>query len=241
MQNSFSHSSAASPEWIVFDAVGTLIRTRLRVAELYHRQGVRFGSALPLETVRERFTTAFGDAFRDSTDENDMRSDESIEFERWRQIVSEVFDDIDPIDECFDVIYREFGDPLVWELFDDVPAVIRRLQADGFRVAIASNFDLRLHAVCDALVPLDRVDRRLISSELGYRKPSPLFYQQACVALETTPDRLLMVGDDRRNDVDAPRRAGWNALWLNRDTPGNLPDELGSLGELHERLAAKSW
>ena len=42
---------------------------------------------------------------------------------------------------------------------------------------MASNFDSRLHAVCEGHHVLHRISRRVVSSEIGHRKPGPQFFQ----------------------------------------------------------------
>ena len=77
---------------------------------------------------------------------------------------------------------------------------------------------------------LTRADAIVLSSELGYRKPSPLIYQAATQALELDPARTLFVGDRVLEDVVGPKRAGMTAVlaeWFRDDegdhTPGRPP------------------
>ena len=77
---------------------------------------------------------------------------------------------------------------------------------------------------------LTRADAIVLSSELGYRKPSPLIYQAATQALELDPARTLFVGDRVLEDVVGPKRAGMTAVlaeWFRdrrgRSHPGRPP------------------
>ncbi len=70
---------------------------------------------------------------------------------------------------------------------------------------------------------LTRADAIVLSSELGYRKPSPLIYHAATEALELDPARTLFVGDRVLEDVVGPKRAGMTAVlaeWF-RDDEGD--------------------
>lgn len=68
-----------------------------------------------------------------------------------------------------------------------------------------------------------RADAIVLSSELGYRKPSPLIYHAATQALDLDPARTLFVGDRVLEDVVGPKRAGMTAVlaeWF-RDDDGD--------------------
>ena len=89
---------------------------------------------------------------------------------------------------------------------------------------IASNFDSRLESICAALAPLQQAHHVFYSSGVGFPKPRPEFYEHVTRVLRLAPNQILMVGDNRTNDVDAARAAGWQARWICRD--GVATDEL---------------
>jgi putative hydrolase of the HAD superfamily len=55
-----------------------------------------------------------------------------------------------------------------------------------------------------------------ISAELGWEKPDPAIYRHVTDVLNVQPGAVLSVGDDSRNDVEGPRRAGWQAVQIER-------------------------
>ena len=56
----------------------------------------------------------------------------------------------------------------------------------------------------------------MISSEVGFRKPHPAFFQAVCEHLGLAPRQVLCVGDDIDNDVRGALRAGLSATLLDR-------------------------
>jgi putative hydrolase of the HAD superfamily len=201
--------------WIIFDAVGTLIYPTPGVGEAYWRVGQRFGSRLSAAEVDERFHREFNRSFsRDRA--ADFVSTEQIERARWQQIVERVLDDVNDPEQCFAAVYRHFAQPAAWKLFDDVPAIQRQLQRAGFRLAIASNFDHRLHDVTRGNDVLNRFDAVLTSAELGFRKPSTQFFEELGRRLNAAPYEMLMVGDHPVDDVAAARSAGLKAVLIDR-------------------------
>jgi putative hydrolase of the HAD superfamily len=222
---------------VAFDAVGTLIHPSPPAAEAYHRFAVKFGSNLPAEEIARRFRAAFRATERGDIDGDDfsraprLATSEEIEFQRWKRIVTEVIDDIADCEGCFADLFRHFSLPESWGCFSDVAETLERLRRGGIRIALASNFDGRLHAVSDGISELRDVTCRVISSEVGYRKPSPQFFEAMLSRLNCRSDELLMVGDDRENDSEGAAVAGIPAVLINRKSPPAV-DEIATLLDL---------
>ena len=225
--------------WIAFDAVGTLIRATPPAGEIYHRVGRQFGSRLAAEEIARRF----GQALRDSDAGDSERVDatarlvtsESREKQRWQEIVAAVIDDVTDTAACFAELFEHFARSGSWSCFDEVPVALAELQAKGFRLAIASNFDSRLHAVCDGLAALREIDLRIISSEVGCRKPGRAFFEALVARTGCKSSEVLMVGDDAANDIAGARKAGLGAILINRRGSA-AAGEIGNLVELLDLL-----
>ena len=216
---------------IVFDAVGTLIEPSPSVAMVYAQAAARQGIDVELHDVKDRFHRYFRN---DEIDDlrGPLATDEILERRRWRRIVSNVLPDLPDADRGFEELWEHFGSPSSWRLFDDVANAMELLEGAGFPIRIASNFDRRLRGVVAGLPQLDgRVHPLVISSEVGYRKPHPRFYEASCESLGLPPSRVLYIGDDAENDVRGPRRAGLAGLLLDRDS--RHPDDIPYVPNLH--------
>ncbi len=225
-------------QWIAFDAVGTLIHPVPAAGDVYHQVAGRFGSRLAAEEVASRFKRAFRESEQGDLalpDEARLATSEAREYERWKEIVTRVLDDVHDVAGCFEELFAHFARPTSWRCFDDVPEVLADLQARGYRVAMASNFDRRLHAVCDGQPALAEIDVRIISSEVGCRKPGRGFFDALVAQTGCPANEVLMVGDDAANDVAGARQAGLHAVLINRRAPPG-PGEIGTLPELIELL-----
>jgi putative hydrolase of the HAD superfamily len=226
---------------IAFDAVGTIIHPLPSAAEVYFQAARRFGSHLEHEEIGRRFSQAFRE-----TEQGDLTADagvrlvtsEAREKERWARIVATVIDDIPDTAACFAELFAHFARPEAWRCFDEVPAVLKGLKERGYRLAIASNFDGRLHAVCDGIPALRMLDARIISSEVGIRKPHAGFFKALVRSVGCRADEVLMVGDDHSNDIAGAQSAGLAAVFLNRRGPRRT-GEICSLAELPDWLACK--
>jgi putative hydrolase of the HAD superfamily len=229
---------------VVFDAVGTLLYADPPVADVYHLAGWQHGSQLSRDEVASRLRAALAMSeagkglVREATSARQERT-------RWQQIVASVIDDVhDESGAMFDGLWRHFADAAHWRLFDDAAAAIDELAARGWRLAIASNFDRRLHAIAEQFPALARCQRRFISSEIGYPKPDRRFFAAIEAELDLPSQQLLLVGDDWTNDILGAQAAGWQTIWLHRrGTPATQP-HIRSVLELLDLLAAStpaSW
>ncbi len=167
---------------------------------------------------------------------NPFVTSERAEHERWRAIVAASLPDVTDLDACFTALWIHFGDFRHWTVYDDASLTLDRLRQGGMLTALASNFDSRLHRVCDGFDSTKAISVRFVSSEVGYRKPARQFFDAVLAGLRTrisdlAAKEVLMVGDDRENDVGGARNAGFRAVRINRKTEPNW-DEVGSLHAL---------
>lgn len=58
----------------------------------------------------------------------------------------------------------------------------------------------------------DRPGFVIFSSDLGYQKPDPRIYAAALGRMKLPAQNVLFIGDNTKNDVDAPREFGMQAL-----------------------------
>lgn len=226
---------------VLFDAVGTVIKPEPDVTEIYHRLGLKYGSSLSPEQIKHRIKlgrrrffnvgqsaeSLFAGVHSFSSDHDDLDSSEAIERLLWQDLVFEVFVDLDQPQALFDELWEHFRAPTNWELYSDVEPCLEGLSSAGIEFGLVSNFDSRLVDIADSVFPLSNCSYVFCSSQVGFRKPSPMFYRQVEEAIQCATGNsdtdIVMVGDDFENDCVAPRLAGWKALWLNRQdlTPGS--------------------
>jgi putative hydrolase of the HAD superfamily len=198
---------------IAFDAVGTLITPDPPVAALYHAIGSRHGSRLTAEAIRSRFSVAFRvEEERDRA--AGWRTNPAREFDRWRQIVSAVLDDVTDPDACFRELWDHFSQPTSWRCLPDAGLLLAELSNRGLMAGLASNFDNRLRAVAAGLPDLTAIGPIVVSAEVGWRKPAAEFFAAVIRAFGCRPSEILLVGDDYENDFVGANAAGLQAILL---------------------------
>lgn len=213
---------------ILFDAVGTLIVPRESVVETYYRVAESHGSKLDRDAIRTHFRQAMKqDAEKSLTGATEARisanripsTSEETERRRWKGIVASSFVDIpESVDMAFEELWAYFSHPSSWRVYEDVVESLELLKQESIQIGIASNLDSRLHSVLSGFPELERISLRFISSELGYPKPHPGFYEEIESRLGLSQSQIVMIGDDLENDFAAPSRHGWQAHHLDRST-----------------------
>ena len=124
------------------------------------------------------------------------------------------------IDECSREIYREWAACQHFELYDDVPAVLRRLADSGLRIGLISNTHRCLASFQSHFELQGLISATVSSSDHGLMKPHPSIFTAALQLLGVAAAEAVMVGDSVRQDVEGALGAGMRAILLNRgDTP----------------------
>jgi putative hydrolase of the HAD superfamily len=203
---------------ILFDAAGTLFFLTKTVGDHYAYVGREVGLDLDAQELDRAFHRAWQEMPRRCAIEGPRENDDKG---WWRQLVGCVFDQVAPSlsefdrDNFFEVAYEHFAEPGVWELYPEVPGVLKQLQKD-FQLAVISNFDGRLRFILQHLRISKYFAHVFISSELGADKPDPEIFWRALKLIHLNPNEVLHVGDDPERDWKAAKAAGLSVYRLHR-------------------------
>ena len=196
---------------IVFDVGGTLIYPIDPVGETYARMARVHGVKLSAEATTLAFYEAMKSSAHRAKGTIPNNGDDRV---WWKQVVKrslpeQAFAKPAVFDAFFEEVYLHYAKPDAWGLYPEVMEVFEALRDHPVDLIALSNWDARLHAVLDGLGLGEFFTHRFISAELGWEKPDPAIYRHVAEILRLSPDTLLSVGDDSRNDVEGPRKAGW--------------------------------
>lgn len=100
------------------------------------------------------------------------------------------------------------------------PVVIQQIQTwqQQYIVAILSNggsHNQRAKLQQTGLASLFEESHLFISGEIGVSKPNALFFKMALERFKLQPKEAVMIGDDRRNDIEGAKKVGLRTLWVN--------------------------
>jgi HAD superfamily hydrolase (TIGR01549 family) len=120
------------------------------------------------------------------------------------------------VDECSREIYVEWAACHHFEMYDDVPAVLRQLAESGLRIGLISNTHRCLASFQSHFELQGLVSATVSSSDHGLMKPHPSIFTAALQLLGVEAGEAVMVGDSFKHDVAGALNVGMRAILLNR-------------------------
>lgn len=195
---------------VIFDLYGTLIEfnTRSLLREFSKILGVKYSPVNLKRTLTEGFVS------------DDEALVSFIEVILNRKPTS------DEIILCRDALAKHLTTA---KLAKGARLLLSNLKARKVKLALLSNvaqifkkpfYDLGLEKYFDSIN---------FSSDIGERKPSVSAYIKATSELGTLPSDCLFIGDDIKNDYDAPKSLGMSAINIGDARRDNYVDDLSEL------------
>ena len=122
--------------------------------------------------------------------------------------------------------------------YPEVPTVLEQLKQRGFTLVVVTNAGREfVELELEKAKMKDRFDRVFSStSDFGVVKKTVKLYQRVCSILGVSPLEMIHVGDDRKFDLDVPRRLGILAYHLDRTSKHEGEFVIHSLEELNTKL-----
>jgi putative hydrolase of the HAD superfamily len=120
------------------------------------------------------------------------------------------------IEECAREMYREWAACHHFQLYDDVPDVLRTLASGGIRIGLISNSHRCLASFQSHFELQGLITAALSSSEHGYLKPHPSIFDAALRLIGVPAEDAVMVGDSLAHDIVGARRVGMAGVLVRR-------------------------
>jgi len=217
-----------STKAVVFDVDFTLIAP----GPMFRGEGYRtFCARYEIEVDASRFEGAVASAASVLDGHDDTPYDAEIFVAYTRHIIEQMGGAGPQVDACAREIYAEWAACQHFELFDEVPRVLRDLAAKGVRIGLISNSHRCLRSFQSHFELQGLIGATVSSPDHGFMKPHSSIFAAALERLEVRPAEALMVGDSIRDDVEGALRVGMRAALLHRgDRPHPRAQELASRG-----------
>jgi putative hydrolase of the HAD superfamily len=122
-------------------------------------------------------------------------------------------------------IYDDWAHHQHFEMYDDVPAALRSLQAQGIRMGLISNSHRSLVTFQEHFELEGLVTVTVSSAEFGVMKPDPRIFHEALTRMQVTPGEAVMVGDSLSHDVLGARQVGMRGVLLDREARASGLDD----------------
>jgi HAD superfamily hydrolase (TIGR01662 family) len=213
------------PKAIFFDVDFTLIYP----GPMFRGEGYRaFCARYGMDVDASKFGQAVAGAAPLLDGPEDVPYDAEIFVVYTRRIIEGMGGRGENLDACAREIYAEWAACQHFELYDDVPDVLRELSAAGFRIGLISNSHRCLASFQSHFELQGLISATVSSSEHGFMKPHPSIFSAALQLVDVRPAEAVMVGDSLRHDVEGAIRAGMRGVLLHRgDTPTAGAAEMG--------------
>jgi putative hydrolase of the HAD superfamily len=209
---------------ILFDVDFTLIYP----GPMFRGEGYQAFCARHGMTVdASRFADAVASAAPLLDGPEDARYDDDIYLAYTRHIIEQMGGRGPTVDACAREIYAEWASCQHFELYDEVPDVLRELAAAQIRIGLISNSHRCLASFQSHFELQGLITATVSSSQHGLMKPHPSIFAAALQLVDVQADEALMVGDSLRQDVEGALRAGMRAVLLRRGD-GPAPRMAGS-------------
>ncbi|MDQ3659454.1 MAG: HAD-IA family hydrolase [Actinomycetota bacterium] len=170
-----------------------------------------------------------------------LQSGDSLRF--WSFLYRRLLKELGIEDEdLVSALYSTFSDISSYALFDDVLPALQRLEAEGYRLGLISNFEGWLEEMLVELEIGNLFEVRIVSGIEGVEKPDPRIYELALQRAGAEAHAAVHVGDSPAMDVEPAATAGIRPVLLDRlgrygDQPGTVISSLNELAGVMSDLA----
>jgi putative hydrolase of the HAD superfamily len=214
-----------STKAVFFDVDFTLIYP----GPMFRGEGYRsFCARYGMDVDASKFAQAVASAAPLLDSPEDAPYDAEIFVVYTRRIIEGMGGEGPHLDACAREMYAEWAACHHFELYDEVPEVLRELAAAGVRIGLISNSHRCLASFQSHFDLQGLISATVSSSEHGFMKPHPSIFSAALQLVNVEAAEAVMVGDSVRQDVEGAICAGMRAVLLQRgDTPTMSAAELG--------------
>ena len=221
-----------STQAVFFDVDFTLIHP----GPMFRGEGYRdFCARYGMEVNPAWFEQAVSSAAPLLDGPEDTPYDAEIFVRYTRRIIEGMGGGGERIDDCAREIYAEWAACHHFELYAEVPAVLRQLADRGIRIGLISNTHRCLASFQSHFALEGLISVTVSSSEHGLMKPHPSIFSAALRLMQVPAPSAVMVGDSVRQDVEGALRAGMRAVLLDRRDRAAIPAADAALGALRAR------
>ena len=175
--------------------------------------------------INARWSVVAWDGATHHEHSTDEATYQAWEDRRWRRLLAD--HDI-PTPEHDELVaeLRAWRDAFAMVAYPEAADVLRRLDADGHRLVVCSNWDWDLDDHLDSTGLADLVHDRISSAWVGSRKPHARIYEVALELGGAEPADTVFVGDSFEADVEGPHRHGMRPVHIHRPGDGRPAHDL---------------
>jgi putative hydrolase of the HAD superfamily len=225
------------PSVVLIDVGDTMARAHPSWLEVYSTVFEKYG----IETSQGTFEEAFRAAWADWAHEGPFEATAEASFQRLTELDQLVFARLgypDLPSSFFHDVDLAFRQRSAFFVFPDVIPALDAMQASGLRLAVVSNWGWHAPELLQTLELARHFEVMSISARVGYQKPHAAIFEHALDLLDIGPEQAIHVGDDPEADVLGARRAGIEAVLIDRrgriDSPVGAGTSTGAVPTIRD-------
>ncbi len=210
------------PVAVLLDVGDTMVRPDPSWRDVYAGVFGKHG----IEASAAQFETAFREAWKEWAQEGPFEASEEASFQRLMELDRLVFGRLgypDLPEAFFREVDQAFRRRSAFYVFPDVIPALEAMRAAGLRLAVVSNWGWAAPELLQTLELARHFEVLSISARVGFQKPHPAIFEHALELLGVAPWEALHVGDDPSADVLGARRAGIEAVLIDRRGRAHAP------------------
>ncbi|BFZ62131.1 hypothetical protein YB2330_003210 [Saitoella coloradoensis] len=225
---------------VTFDAFGTLFYPSPSIQHQYALAAQKHGINISAEELKPHFKTAFKDVIKRrpnygrDQDESGLPEDWRGWQGWWHELIHRTFVHANgkkpPVALGHDLLHR-FSSSEGYKLHDDTLPLLKHLHREHpfVLLGVISNSDPRIPLVLDSLGISKYFALTTLSYDVGHEKPHGAIFEAALnqankvrPVMEGTkdtdiaPTECIHVGDDKQQDIEGAKAAGWRSIWMQR-------------------------
>lgn len=236
-----TNSRFPKPNFISFDAFGTLYIPKLPVHEQYYSIAKNeFGIDKSAESIKQAFPVVHNRLLEEYPNYGKNSSTITTIDDWWLELIVNLFDiphfnhDSQSRTLCQRLV-NHFQSSEAYHLYDDVIPTLAELQERRIPIIVSSNSDARIYDILQSLGVMKYIDKEniFISYNVNHEKPNKSFFDIVSTKVmtkqidtTTTPisreerarflENCWHVGDGHEKDYIGAVKAGWNGIFLDR-------------------------
>lgn len=208
------------PQTILLDAAGTLFDLAEPVPVVY----ARYFSSAGFLVAESKMGEAFEQVFSQRPPPDYLHHADGDQAERgwWRSVVGETARicgielSNDEFESLFEALFQHYASGAAYTLFPETLVFLKSLRDCGYRLAVVSNFDRRLHRILSELGLSPWFAAVVGSSDACSRKPDPGIFHFALEKLGCKASEAVHIGDSAAADLAGAEAIGIRAFLLDR-------------------------
>jgi putative hydrolase of the HAD superfamily len=206
---------------VVFDAMGTLVHLLAPAPALQRELAARHGIVVSRAAARRAIRAEIAHYLTHHLTARDRASLTTLRLQCARIIGEQLGGEATALADG--QLLAVLMASLRFRAYGDAAGALRALRRRQLPIAVASNWDVSLPDVLDAVGLAPLIDVVVTSAQVGASKPEARVISSALDALGVPADRAVHVGDSLAADVEGARAAGVRPVLVRRSGPAEMP------------------